>query len=130
MIEKLINEFPYRFNRVLASELGVSPRSLIRKARELRIEKEPGFLEKNRDVITRMAVEAHPPQQTKGKKGWSVPNSEHTRFKKGSISVMAIDPDVVEKVRRSRNKTIRREKLRIKYGLPQKTRLKLIDIYK
>ena len=63
------------YNRELAKLLNVSVRSVIRKARELNIDKEPGFLEKRRDEITKMAIKAHPPQPTKGKKGWSVPNS-------------------------------------------------------
>lgn len=61
MVKKLRIEFPREFTRVLAKELGVSPRSVIRKARELGIDKIPNFLDINRKEITRMATEAHPP---------------------------------------------------------------------
>jgi hypothetical protein len=124
MIQKLKIEFPVRFNKELAKELGVGWRSLVRKAREMGVEKEPDFLENRRHVITEMAVKANHNPNT-GNKGWSVPNSEYTRFKKGNVSVMRTNPDVVEKVRVKRNKTIKRERLRLKYGLLPLTKLKL-----
>lgn len=129
MIERLFNEFPYRFNKALAADLGVSWRALIRKARELCIDKQLGFLEINRKTISEMAIKAHPVQSTKGLKGWCVPGSEPFRFKKGNVSPMATDRNVVEKCRKSRNETIRMEKLRLKYGLNQKTKLNLKNIY-
>jgi len=122
MIMKLKNEFPIRFNNELAVDLGVSPRTLIRKARELNIEKESGFLVKRREIITEMATSAHPENLHKGVKGWSVKNSENTRFKKGRPKN---PPEVVERVRQSRNKTIQEERIRLKYGLLPKTKLRL-----
>lgn len=124
MINRLKSEFPVRFNKDLAKDLGIGWRSLVRKARELNINKEPGFLEKNRSVISEMATKAHPPHPFKGVKGWNVPNSQKTRFKPGSISAMN-DPLIVKKVHDKRNETIRKEKLRIKYDMPQKTNLRL-----
>lgn len=125
MITRLKTEYPTRYNKELAAELGVSWRSLVRKSHEMGIKKEPGFLEKRRDEITRMSIEAKPPQPTKGKKGWCVPNSEATRFKPGQPSRMKTDPELVEKVRRKRNETIRRERIRLKIGLKPLTNLKL-----
>ncbi len=125
MIDLLIAEFPYSYNKELAKKIGVSWRTLIRKARELNIEKEPGFLEKRRKEITEMAVKALPPQPTKGKKGWSVPNSEQTRFKPGQISIMKTNRDVVEKVTKKRNESIARDRRRLRLGLKQLTKLKL-----
>jgi hypothetical protein len=124
MIDSLVRLFPVTFNRVLAKQLGIGWRSLVRKARDLGIEKEPDFLEKRRKEITDLAVKANHNPNT-GKRGWSVPNSEFTRFKPGNISVMKVNPDVVEKVRVKRNKTIKRERLRLKYGMPPLTKLKL-----
>jgi len=86
MIKKLKEEFPYRFSKELAAEFEIGYRTLIRKARELGIDKELGFLEKNRKKITQMAIKARPLNPTSGLKGWSVPNSENTRFIKGQIS--------------------------------------------
>jgi len=125
MLRELTERFPYEFTFSLVKSLGVSPRSIIRKARELGLEKEPGFLEARKDQITELAVKAHPPHPFKGVFGWSVPNSEKSRFKPGNISVMAIDRDVVEKVRAKRNATIRRERIRLSLDLKPLTKLRL-----
>ena len=71
-IKLLRSFFPTMFNRHLAKWLGVSVRTLIRKARELGLEKKPGFLEERKRDIQRMAGEA-------------IRRSDHhnTRFKKG-----------------------------------------------
>ena len=129
MIEKVKKSFPISYNRELSTRLGVSMRTLIRKARELGIEKEPGFLEIRHQEITEMAIKNHPPQKTKGVKGWSVPGGEKFRFTKGRPSIMKTNRDVVKKATDSRNKTIRREKLRLKYGLSQLTRLNIKNYY-
>ena len=125
MLAELTILFPITFNKELARKMGISPRSLIRKARELCLEKEPGFLESRRSEIATMATEAHPPHPHKGQKGWCVPNSEQTRFKKGDVPAMKTRPEIVKKVHRKRNLTIKRDRIRIKYNLPRLTKLKL-----
>jgi hypothetical protein len=124
MLQKLKERFPVEFNKDLAKELGISWRSLIRKARELSIEKEPQFLDKRRTTISRMAQESRPPNPTKGLKGWCVPNSEQFRFKPGHVPRMAFDPKLVERVHATRNETIRRDRIRAKIGLPRLTKFK------
>lgn len=125
MIEDLNLNYPTEYNKSIAKRLGIGWRSIVRKARELGLEKEEGFLEKRRDEISTMAAEAHPEHAMKGVKGWSVPGGEKHRFKKGHVSPMATDPEIVKKVHESRNETIRKERLRLRYGLDQKTKLKL-----
>lgn len=117
--------FPITFNNELVKQLGVSQSSLIRKARQLGIYKEHEFLQKRRNIITKMAVEAHPPHPHKGDHTWYIPNSEHTRFKNGCSSVMARDPEIVKKVHLKRNQTIKRERTRIKIDLPPLTKLNI-----
>jgi hypothetical protein len=124
MLETLKTKFPVTFNRQLCKELGVSQRSMIRKARELGIEKVPGFLEINRETIIKMAVANNHNKYT-GVKGWCVPNSEAHRFKKGQVSLMKNNPELVQKVREKRNQTIKRERIRIRLGLPRLTKLNL-----
>lgn len=124
MIRSLHDKFPSTFNRELAKELKVSMRSLIRKARELGIEKESGFLDKNRAEITQMAV-ANNYNRNTGRKGWSVPNSEATRFKKGNVPTICTNPEVCQKIHLKRNETIKRERIRIRYGMPRLTKLNL-----
>jgi len=96
--------FPITFTRELSESMGISRRSIIRRVRELGIEKEPDFLEKNRDQITKMATEAHPPHPMKGVRGWCVPNSQQTRFKKGQRNGAAIDRKFAQKAWETRRK--------------------------
>jgi hypothetical protein len=125
MIHRLKFEFKYAYNKTLAIELGVSWRSLVRKARELGLEKEEGFLEKRKLQIQKMARAKRGTNPTKGLKGWCVPNSEAHRFKPGNISPMVKSQAVRDKVSRSRLKTIEEERYRIREGLDQITKLKL-----
>jgi len=125
MIRRLKFEFKYAYNKTLAIDLGVSWRSLVRKARELGLEKEDGFLEKRKDHIQKLARAKRNPNPTKGLKGWCVPNSEAHRFKPGNISPMATSQETRNKVSRSRLKTIEEERYRIREGLDQITKLKL-----
>jgi len=125
MLDTLNAKFSTSYNKELAKKIGVSWRSLVRKARELGIEKEPGFLETHRQEITSMAVKANHNPNT-GNKGWSVPGGENHRYGKGHVPSMKTDRKVVEKVRNKRNETIKRERFRVQYGLPQKTKLNLL----
>lgn len=129
MIQVLTEQFPNTYNKVIAEQLGIGWRTVIRKARELGIEKEEGFLEKNRDEIQAIAIKNRPPNPTKGMRGWSVPNSEHTRYKKGNVPATSYDKELVKSIHESRNNTIRREKLRLKYGMKQLTKLKIVNYY-
>ena len=125
MLTRIKFEYKYAYNKSLAKDLGVSWRTLVRKARELGLEKEEGFLEKRKTQIQKMARAKRRTNPTKGLKGWCVPNSEAHRFKPGNISPMAVNQEVRDKVRRSRLKTIEEEKYRIREGLDQITKLKL-----
>lgn len=127
ILETLQRKFPTTFNKVLAEELGVGWRTLVRKARELGLEKEDGFLDKNRRAITEMARDARPPNEHKGKKGFVIPGSEKYRFKPGNVPAMAHDRELVERVRQSRNETIREERMRLRMGLEPLTRLGLVN---
>lgn len=57
-LKLLRDHFPTMFNGPLAAWIGVSVRTLIRKARELGLEKKPGFLVERKDDIQRLASEA------------------------------------------------------------------------
>ena len=89
MIATVIKEFPNSYNKQLSEKLRIGWRSLVRKARELGIEKEAGFLQKRRSEITAMAVKAHPDHWAERKKGWCVPNSEKSRFNSGTFSFLS-----------------------------------------
>ncbi len=124
MIDKLKTEFPNRFSRDIGKDMGISIRTVIRKARELNLEKIDNFLDQNRNEITRLAQENKQSNPMKGVKGFVVPGGEKHQFKKGHTP-----KNNPEQSRITRNETIHREKLRIKYGLPQKTKLNLKNVY-
>ena len=129
MLQQIRERFPVEFTRALAASLGIGHRTAIRKARELGIEKEPGFLATRKAEIQGMAAEAcrkayNPGRWKKGRQA-----GKATQFRKGNVSPLKAYPDIVEKVRQKRNATIARDRRRIRLGLPQLTRMKLkIDI--
>ena len=126
MEDKVRREFPHRISIDICKEMGVSLRSIIRKARELGIDKEPGFLETNRKEI-----------QSRATKGLKSTSKTGGRFRKGEHAGLEYefkpghkeDPETKErrlaKSVKTRNRTIYRERVRLKYGLPQETKLKL-----
>ena len=124
MLDIIKNKFATEYNKYLAIETGVSLRSLIRKARELGINKEPRFPEIRKMTISAWAQAAKADNKNKGRKGWCVPNSEAYRFKKGHVSPMNL-PEIRKKVSNSRLNRIADERLRIELGLPQLTKLNL-----
>lgn len=75
MLKLLRDFFPIMFNDCLAKWLGVSVRTLVRKARELGLQKVPDFYERKRDAIRERLMEG------REKYGWG--NGVNTRFKKG-----------------------------------------------
>ena len=78
--------FPTMFNRPLALWIGVSIRTMIRKARELGLEKTPGFLQERKRDIQRLASEAirlSDNRSTRFKKG--VHNNPAGEFKPGHV---------------------------------------------
>lgn len=125
MCQKIMAEFPHRITIDMAKEMGVSLRSVIRKARELGIEKREGFLNDFRQEITKRANAAKPPNPNKGNSSFRVPGGELYQFQPGHKPVNRN----MELIHKKRNETIKREKLRLKYGLKQETKLKLVNIY-
>lgn len=78
--------FPIMFNRPLAKWIGVSMRTLIRKARELGLEKKPGFLQDRKRDIQRLsgdAIRASDHKNTRFKKG--VHSNPAGEFKPGHV---------------------------------------------
>jgi len=117
--------FPFEFNKDIAKDLGVSWRSLVRKARELGLEKQEGFLDKKRGEIVKLILKVRKQNPAQTGKGFVIPNSEQYRFKKGHVPRIKTDPELAKRIRDKRNETIRRDRLRRKYGLSPITKLKL-----
>lgn len=84
MLKLLTDFFPAMFDTPLAKWIGVSKRTLIRKARELGLEKKPGFLEDRREDIkdlARIALKRRTDISTRFQKG--VRYNPAGEFKKG-----------------------------------------------
>lgn len=101
MLSTLQRKFPTTFNRVLADELKVSIRTMIRKARELGIQKEDGFLDKRRAVITEMARVALPRPSQQIIDALKIAGTPY-RFKKGENKNFTIDYSKIWETRRKR----------------------------
>jgi hypothetical protein len=125
-LEYLRENFATKFNKDLGAALGCNWRTVIRKARELGLEKEEGFLDKKRPEIVKLQIGSQRPNPMKGVKGWSVPGGEAYRFKPGNVPASKTKPEVTARLHASRNASIRRDRLRIKLGLPQLTKMKLV----
>jgi hypothetical protein len=125
MLNRLTQLFSTTFNKDIAAELGVSWRSVVRKARELGLNKADGFLDDNRTEIVKriMKVRRHNPKQ-KGK-GYVIPNSEQYRYVKGHTPANKNNPELTAKIQAKRNETIRRDRIRRQYGMPPLTSMKL-----
>jgi hypothetical protein len=126
MLHLLTSRFATDFNKNIAKDLGIGWRSVVRKARELGLEKVEDFHEitgKERGLMAHK-VRKHSPSQMGP--GFVIPNSEKHRFKKGHTPPQKGNPEMIEKIHKKRNELIARERLRIKYGLPQISKLKLV----
>lgn len=126
MLELLDRQFANCFNDTLAKRLKVSVRTMIRKARERGLKKVEGF--EWSPKVTRRRMRNMPTNPHTGKKGWSVPGGEKHRF--GATNPPPkIHPQTYKKIGRMRKETIKREKLRVKYGLKQETNLRIGSPY-
>lgn len=125
MDEIIRDKFPVMFTIDLVPVLGLSIRTIIRRARVLGVKKEEGFLDKNRSEISQRANANKPPNPNKGNSSFRIPGGEKYLFKKGQARY----PVDYELIHQKRNETIRKEKLRLKHGLRQKTKLKIVNFY-
>lgn len=132
MLQTLIRDFPIMLNRDVAAELGVSSITMHRKVRELGLKKAPDFKERTRErklELQRKAPKRHHANSGSFKKGeHRCPEHE---FKKGQRPTSSPEQETkrVENMKRTLVKTIYDERVRLKYGLPQQTKLKLIKRY-
>lgn len=125
MLDELKTRFATNFNKDIAKSLGISWRSVVRKARQLGLQKTPYFLSVKRPEIVKKILRVRKPNPKQCCKGFVIPNSEQHRFKPGNIPPQVNNPELVKLIHAKRNASIARDRLRMKYGLPQLTKLKL-----
>jgi hypothetical protein len=121
-LQYLQENFPHKTNKELAAHFNVGWRTIVRKARELNIQKAEDF----RDSIDFSEFGKGNIPCNKHIKGLMIPGSEKGWFKKGNIPPNK-DPLIAKKVSENRKKLIEKEKFRLKHGLPQMTKLKLTN---
>jgi len=103
-IAYLKEHFPNKWNRDLAKHFGLGMRTIIRKARELGLEKAPDF----RDYIDFTSFNKGIPPKNKGlpQSMFASPEgmekSKYHYFKKGHVPANKTNPDVAKKIWKTR----------------------------
>ena len=123
----LINNFPELPNIEVARALNLSPRTVVRLAQQAGLVKSEAFIKRCNEKATKaMAIYhlIHPMP-----KGYVIPNREKTQFRKGDSPRDRLTPEQYEQwqtnLHNARRATIKSERRRILFGLPQRTNLKL-----
>lgn len=119
-ISWLVKNFPKMKNKDLAKELGVTERCIRKRANKLGLKKAPWFM---RQVLLETASKANEANHERNFEGINL-------FKKGVKPIDFLGEEGEkkrsDKIRESVNKLRREEKARTLYGLPRKTKLKIV----
>lgn len=122
--------FKHTKNADIAKRLGISESSMHRFAREMGLTKTRHFMKKCQSDATAAAKASHLANGTYPPKGFIIPRCEEFRFQKGVTPRQRLgkkrDLERIRKATQSREATRRKEKARVYFGLPQKTKLKVV----
>jgi hypothetical protein len=117
MLKRLVDYYPLLFNEALAKMLGVSQRTMARKASELGLKKPDDFMQRKADDYSRKMSASLKKAYAAGRKVSQfkpgVRNNPEGEFRKGFRFTGDIEADRVDKIRR----TFKRNKLLMIYGL-------------
>ena len=126
----LTAHFKHTKNDEIMEKFGWSHSTLHRFARQLGLKKTKQFMHKCQWETSRKAKESHLRNGTYPPKGYQIPGSENNRFRKGETSLQRLgarrERKRLEKSAESRRKTIKEERARVIFGLPQRTKLHLV----
>lgn len=126
----LDKHFKHTKNDDIARYLGISPRSVYRIAKGRGLKKSCQFIRKCQLAAAEKANLSNRINGTYPPKGYKIPNSEKSRFRKGEKPVDRIgakrEAERIAKSAESRRKTFRLEKARALYGLPRETKLNVV----
>lgn len=126
----LVRHFRHTRNEEIGERLGISQSSLHRLAREMGLTKSRQFVRKMQRNAADKAKASHLRNGTYPPKGFIIPRSEEFRFKPGETSAQRIgkagERRRIERSAESRRKTFREEKARALFGVPRKTRLRVV----
>lgn len=123
----LFTHYPIDTNEEVAQHLNISPRTVCRLAAQRNLVKSRMFwVNHNNKVSTALK---HYYEKNPRPKGFIVPNSTQYRFQKGHNLRQRIGDERYKKVQETiherRRETVKKERRRILFGLPQRTNLKL-----
>ena len=123
--------FKHTKNEEIAQRLGISVRSVTRKASKMGLQKTKQFIRKCQLNAAQKANESNRINGTYPPKGYKIPNGEQYRFKKGERPIDRIgakrEAERISKSAESRRATFKLEKARALYGLPRQTKLKVVQ---
>lgn len=116
-------------NEEICRHLGVSLSSVQRLKRRYRLKKDKEFMRLMQQAAAKAAMLANTGNGNTGKQNLLIYGAPY-RFKKGETGVQRLGAEGEarrqRKAQESYRETIRKERLRINWGLPQRTRLKLV----
>lgn len=118
-LEWIKTHYKHTKNADIMEKFGISDGSLHRLAREFGLTKSKQFLKK----VQTEAKNAATGTQRTPPKGYSIPGGEKHRFKKGNKPKNT--PESRARGIEKRKQTIKEDRARIMFGLPQKTKVKL-----
>ena len=128
-VERLRKMFKNTPNDVIMEKLDISFSTLHRTARALGLTKTKQFMRKCQRNAADKARNSHIINGTYPPKGFIIPGSEVHRFKAGVTSLQRLgarkERQRVEKSAESRRQTLREERARRRFGLPQQTKLRV-----
>jgi hypothetical protein len=126
----LIKHYKHTKNAEVAAHLGISQSTMHRIVRKLGLKKTPQFMRKCQQATTAAAKESHLRNGTYPPKGYVIPN--RPTFPKGVSNVERFgkrkEAERIRKSTESREKTRKSERARATFGLPQRTKLRVIPI--
>lgn len=126
--------FKHTKNDEIMARFGWSHSTLHRFARQLGLTKTPQFMHKCQAATTAAAKASHLRNGTYPPKGYRIPRSDEFCFKKGEKPVDRIgkrrEKKRIAKAQATRRQSIKEDKIRINWGLPQLTKMRLIKVPK
>lgn len=126
----LQKHFKHTKNEEIAERFGISPRSVNRLASKRGLKKSKQFLQKSREAAAAKANRLHRINGTYPPKGYRIPRSEESWFKKGERPIDRIggarEAERIAKAAATRKELFRLEKARALYGLPRETKMKVV----
>lgn len=124
----LRQHYPTSYNKECAAHLGISETSVHRWARRLELKKDPVWF--HQVILERCAMMA---EANRGEGNHGIRNLVHGaphRFRRGQTNIERHGAEKerkrVQRAAATRRETFRKERMRVRWGLPQETKLRVI----